>query len=786
MRLFKQKKRDLKARRSRDPRALQESVLCIRHFWGAQQHFFRQLLLCAKVDETVALARAAMLRGESVVICMWSTGESITQARDQQTKVVKIEPGREVGADLDFASAPKEIARRYMEKQLQTMLQEVQSPDTKAEFERLKKQLEGLDLPLNPLDALINALGGPPAVAELTGRSKRLVDRGTSGARYEERGEGTNIQEQLAFQSGKKHVVIITEAASAGISLHADRRLPEAAQRPRYLISMELPWEADKAIQQLGRVHRSNQVAPPKFAFVVTDLGGEVRFMSAIARRLRILGAMMRGDRNSAHGAVDALATFDIQNRYGRRALNQFYELLRTKATPEVDFTFIHPSGQGTSGSTWNSWEQFVTDADHALAQIGLRPDSDDKFDESLDESRSINVFLNRLLMLPPALQNGLFDAVAELYAHLVDAGRKDGSFDKGLEKIGNQGRQRASISMDSIEVLHTDPHTGAATTHVVLKVDHGMSWEVAKDMSEEDCEHRAEGFYWMKQKPGQRSVVLAVRRPSTAGQHRAGADETGYMYDDDDEVQFDIYTPFGMTTADSAAVDRDTLSSPPYSKVTHMELAEAGRVWVATFGASDRWVEEHIISGSVLNTWSALGAVTATQRGGQHRPRIPLVRAQLQDGTAVVGVRVRPERLSQVRYALSALQQQQEPCRHEVDVEGQASAAAKPTGSFPGVEALSERLELILQKAPERRALWNGWPGAHHALMSEGVLDASPKAMELAEQAVIHLDRNGKLDMDADSGIVQLREKQKGCGWYIPPPKKPKKTATRSSRAKS
>lgn len=53
----------------------------------------------------------------------------------------------------------------------------------------------------------------------------------------------------------------------------------------------------------------------------------QVRFASSVARRLRILGArslegagqaveaVMRGDRNSAHGLLDSLEHFDIQNR---------------------------------------------------------------------------------------------------------------------------------------------------------------------------------------------------------------------------------------------------------------------------------------------------------------------------------------------------------------------------------------------------------------------------------------------------------------------------------------
>ena len=78
---------------------------------------------------------------------------------------------------------------------------------------------------------------------------------------------------------------------------------------------LQLPWAADKAIQQLGRSHRSGQETSPIYKMVVTELGGEWRFASAVSKRMAHLGALTKGDRRAATGTD--LHRFDIDSIFG-------------------------------------------------------------------------------------------------------------------------------------------------------------------------------------------------------------------------------------------------------------------------------------------------------------------------------------------------------------------------------------------------------------------------------------------------------------------------------------
>ncbi|CAM9150539.1 unnamed protein product, partial [Discosporangium mesarthrocarpum] len=201
-----------------------------------------------------------------------------------------------------------------------------------------------LDLPNNPLDQLVDELGGEEVVAELTGRKGRRMRGRDGNVRYEGRNEHNdasmqkqNMFEKTQFMSNCKLVAIISDAASVGISLHSDKRALN--QKRRVHITLELPWSADKAIQQLGRSHRANQVVAPEYKMLISDVCGERRFASVVARRLESLGALTQGDRRASHGGSSGLGftAFNIDTKYGHNTVAHLYRLISsTKEEPRV------------------------------------------------------------------------------------------------------------------------------------------------------------------------------------------------------------------------------------------------------------------------------------------------------------------------------------------------------------------------------------------------------------------------------------------------------------------
>jgi hypothetical protein len=170
----------------------------------------------------------------------------------------------------------------------------------------------------------------------------------------------------------------------------------------------------DKAIQQLGRTHRSGQLSAPIYKMVVTDLGGERRFAAAVAKRMASLGALTKGDRRAASGSD--LSEFDIDSRFGRRSLSRLYSCM----SAEPPYTPSKGSNIILDAYIWNANDSSLLikgeldrrlhalrRAKASLETIGIETAADTR------KNNSVKAFLNRIAALKVAEQNLVFALVS-------------------------------------------------------------------------------------------------------------------------------------------------------------------------------------------------------------------------------------------------------------------------------------------------------------------------------------------------------------------------------------
>ena len=279
------------------------------------------------------------------------------------------------------------------------------------------------------LDAVLDALG-TEIVAEITGRSRRVVRR--DGRRVVERRSASAAKAETdAFMAGKKRVLVFSDAGGTGRSYHADLGVANQQRRVHYLV--EPGWRADAAIQGLGRSHRTNQAVAPLFRPVTTDIHGEKRFTSTIARRLDSLGALTRGERRTAGNGLFR-AEDNLESPWAHRALQAFYIGLHFGNVEAMDR------------------ETFET-------KTGLRLLDHEGNLKKSDDMPPMNTFLNRLLALRIADQNSLFAAFEAILGSILERAQASGALDRGMEDIVAD-----DVVISDEEVIRTDAVTGAET----------------------------------------------------------------------------------------------------------------------------------------------------------------------------------------------------------------------------------------------------------------------------------------------------------------------------------
>ncbi|XP_006876775.1 PREDICTED: protein strawberry notch homolog 2 [Chrysochloris asiatica] len=550
----------------------------------------------------------------------------------------------DAGLDSDFNSSPESLVDDDVviveavglpvddRGPLCSVHRDPQGPGVMERVERLKQDLLakvrdlGRELPANTLDELIDQLGGPERVAEMTGRKGRVVSRPDGTVAFESRAEQglsidhVNLREKERFMSGEKLVAIISEASSSGVSLQADRRVQN--QKRRVHMTLELPWSADRAIQQFGRTHRSNQVSAPEYVFLISELAGERRFASIVAKRLESLGALTHGDRRATESRD--LSKYNFENKYGARALHCVLTTILSQTENKVPLPQSYPGGDSA----------FFRDMKRGLLSVGISGRESRSGCLDVEKDCSIPKFLNRILGLEVYKQNALFQYFSDTFDHLIEVDKREGKYDMGILDLA-PGIDEIYEESQQVFLTPGHPQDGQVVFYKI-SVDRGLRWEEAFAKSLE-LTGAYDGFYLSYKVRGNKTSCLlaeqnrnkhfTVYKPNIGRQSQL-------------ETLDSLCRKFRWVTAEEAQEHWESnylFSLKHCSHVAwnqHCRLVQEGKDCVQGL----RLRHHYMLCGALLRVWGRIAAVMAEITSSSY---LQIVRLKTKDQKKQVGIKV-------------------------------------------------------------------------------------------------------------------------------------------------
>lgn len=561
-------------------------------FWGGHQRFFNQLITSLQMPSVIAGIDKDLAEGRQAVLQLVNTNEAGQERAIDKSKA----RGDEDLEELDMS--PRDQLLQLVDKAFPIWQYEsyvdadgnervrlvidsegnkVANPDAVVAKEKLLLDLGSLRVPDGPLEILVNHYG-PEAVAEVTGRKQRVVNKADETGRMkktlEKRGADANVAEANAFQGGKKKILIFSQAGGTGRSYHDDKTADRVddtgrlgiggngARRSHYLV--QAGWRADTAVQGFGRTHRTNQWTAPIFHLVTTDLEGQKRFISSIARRLGQLGALTKGERRTGDQGMFGLQD-NLESDEAKAGLVQL-------------FRDIH--GGRVQGFT----------TDDLAEQMGLSIEGPGG--ELKDELPPMTQFLNRVLSLKVDDQNRVFNEFATRFRDIVDRAAAAGTLDAGTETY-----KADTIAKVSDQVVYTDPNSGAETRHVHLKTgtrNYPASFGDIMSGQSKLTGWQAPEFFIQNKRSG---LISAVSPTTFTRVEPNGAVTEHYR----------VSTPL-----DSQFVPKDDLMESLRADGNRTRITdqkEAKTLWDARVAKTPEFHEAdlHIITGAILPIWDRL-----------------------------------------------------------------------------------------------------------------------------------------------------------------------------------
>ncbi len=401
-------------------------------FASIMHNLIDQMLLSLKAEATVERSLTLLSQGEKPVITVANTmGSFIGNYASAQ--------GIQVGdaLNLDFGA----MLARYLERSREVILKDAygnrQFNATRSDgqpcyrltneelgwagveaFEETLAMIEATDfsnLPISPIDYIESRLQAAGyRVNEVTGREHQ-VEYTTDGGQYyqvrsqADRSTRASIENVRAFNRGDIDVMILNQAGSTGISLHASETF--ADQRPRHMIIAQAERNIDDFMQMLGRIHRYGQVVPPSYTLLCADIPAEKRPGAVLAKKMASLNANTTAARSSE---ISLNNVPDFMNEYGDAVVSEIM--------------LNHPA-------------------------LHIRLGTPLKFlDEGDEPEAAIRKVTGRIPLLPIAEQEALYDRIEREYAEFVER----------QESIGESILEAQSLDLDAriigrMEVMEAD-----------------------------------------------------------------------------------------------------------------------------------------------------------------------------------------------------------------------------------------------------------------------------------------------------------------------------------------
>lgn len=361
------------------------------NFTAIMHNLIDQMLLALKADQAADMAIEALKRGEKPVITVANTMGSFIESYVKEAGLVS---GDRIGLSFKdlmhrylVRSRDVEIKNQAGERLRRPLTDEELGTRGVAAFRAVEKIIKnapiGDTVAISPIDWIHHRLRQAGYTSgEITGRTNTIEYSGAGEAIYKTRpSKDTSIAGRrkaiTAFNGGTLDAILLNQAGSTGLSLHASEKF--ADQRRRVMVIAQPEKNIDTHMQMLGRVHRTGQVIAPRYQQMVADIPAEKRPAAVLAKKMASLNANTTASRSSQFTSKE---TVDFLNDYGDEVVAQLMYDMR-----EVHIKLGEP----------------------------LQTDSDGFAKE--DASRKVT---GRIPLLPVAEQEELYDLIEQSYKELL------------------------------------------------------------------------------------------------------------------------------------------------------------------------------------------------------------------------------------------------------------------------------------------------------------------------------------------------------------------------------